>query len=43
MVAVEAIKKALWLRGVMSELDFDQGTVEFYYDNQSRIHLSRNP
>lgn len=39
----EASKEAIWLRGLINELGFDQDQVEFYCDSQSAIALSRNP
>lgn len=39
----EASKEAIWLRGLINELGFDQDQVEVHCDSQSAIALSRNP
>jgi hypothetical protein len=42
MVATEAVKEAIWLRGLVSDLGFQQDeTVVFCY-SQSAIHLTKN-
>ena len=38
----EAIKEALWLKGIVSELGFNLETVNVFCDSQSAIHLSKN-
>ena len=38
----EASKEAVWLRGLMNELGFDQGAVSVYCDSQSAIALAKN-
>ena len=38
----EAIKEALWLKGLLGELGFQQDSVEVLCDSQSAIHLSKN-
>ena len=40
--AVEAFKEAIWLKGMITELGVEQGTVTVYSDSQSAIHLSKN-
>jgi hypothetical protein len=43
MAAAAAIKEALWLRKVLSDLQLDSGTLSIFADNQSAIKLLRNP
>lgn len=38
----EAIKEALCVRGLVSELGLNQNSVYVHYDSQSAIHLSKN-
>ena len=42
-VALAAVKEALWLKGLISELGIPQKVVNSYCDNSSAIYLSRNP
>ena len=39
----EAVKEALWLKGLMAELGLTQKTVELFCDSSSAIYLSKNP
>ncbi|KAH9722806.1 hypothetical protein KPL70_006847 [Citrus sinensis] len=39
----EAVKEAIWLRGLISELGFKQKTVTISSDSSSAIELSKNP
>ncbi|KAH9799312.1 hypothetical protein KPL71_000313 [Citrus sinensis] len=39
----EAIKEAIWLKGLVSELGFKQETVTISCDSSSAIQLSKNP
>ena len=39
----EASKEAMWLRGFINEMGFEQDRVEVFCDSQSAIALSRNP
>ncbi|KAH9685060.1 hypothetical protein KPL70_013801 [Citrus sinensis] len=41
--ASEAVKEALWLKGLISELGIPQKVVDIHCDNSSAIYLSRNP
>ncbi|KAH9703748.1 Integrase catalytic domain-containing protein [Citrus sinensis] len=41
--ATEAVKEALWLRGLITELGMKQETVEVHCDSSSAIYLSKNP
>ncbi|KAH9698871.1 Integrase catalytic domain-containing protein [Citrus sinensis] len=41
--ATEAVKEALWLRGLITELGMTQETVEVHCDSSSAIYLSKNP
>ena len=38
----EAIKEAIWLRGITNELGIMCSTVKLFCDSQSAIHLSKN-
>jgi hypothetical protein len=42
MAAAEAVKEALWLRGLVRELGIQQGGVQLYCDSQSAIYLTKN-
>nr|GEV88898.1 retrotransposon protein, putative, Ty1-copia subclass [Tanacetum cinerariifolium] len=42
MALTEAVKEAIWLRGLLEELGIELNTVAVNCDNQSAIHLSRN-
>ncbi|GKE00700.1 retrovirus-related pol polyprotein from transposon TNT 1-94, partial [Tanacetum coccineum] len=42
MALTEAVKEAIWLRGLLEELGMELNTVAVNYDNQGAIHLSRN-
>ncbi|GKD89314.1 hypothetical protein Tco_1364821 [Tanacetum coccineum] len=42
MTLTEAVKKAIWLRGLLKELGVELNTVAVNCDNQGAIHLSRN-
>lgn len=41
--ASEAVKEALWLKGLISELGISQKVVDIHCDSSSAIYLSRNP
>ena len=41
--ATEAVKEALWLKGLVTELGLNQKSVSVYCDSSSAIHLSKNP
>ena len=40
--ATKAVKKALWLRGLIAELGIKQKTIEVHCDSSSAIYLSKN-
>nr|GEX90347.1 retrovirus-related Pol polyprotein from transposon TNT 1-94 [Tanacetum cinerariifolium] len=42
MALTEAVKEAIWLRGLLEELDVELNTVVVNCDNQGAIHLSQN-
>ncbi|GKB40503.1 hypothetical protein Tco_0885445 [Tanacetum coccineum] len=42
MALTEALKEAIWLRGLLEELGVELNTVAVNCDNQGAIHLSRN-
>jgi len=42
IVLTEAIKEALWLRGIARELKLQDHFITVHCDNQSAIHLSKN-
>ena len=41
-IAIESVKEALWLKGLISELGVNQKIVEVYCDSSSAIYLSKN-
>ena len=43
MAAACAVKEALWLRKLMTDLQLSTGTVTIKADNQSAIKLLKNP
>ena len=43
MAATEAIKEAIWLKGITTELGFNSEIVLVHCDNQSALHLMKNP
>ena len=43
IAATEAIKEALWFKGLLSELCVLNDNVTVYSDSQSAIHLCKNP
>ena len=42
MALIEAIKEAMWLKGMTNELGIYRGDIIVYCDNQSTIHLVKN-
>lgn len=42
MALTEAIKEAVWLKGLMEELGHKQGAVNIYSDSQNAITLAKN-
>ena len=42
MVVAEAVKEALWLKGLVKELGLNQGGVQMHCDSQSAIYLEKN-
>ena len=43
IAATEAVKKALWLKGLVAELGLSQKSVPIHCDSSSAIHLCKNP
>ena len=43
MAIIKAIKESIWLRGLVGELHSCQGESIVHCDNQSAIHLSKDP
>jgi hypothetical protein len=43
MASTQACKEVIWGKDFLSELSFEQGTVQMYTDNQSSIKVMRNP
>jgi hypothetical protein len=43
IAATEAIMEAIWLKGLTEELGFKSEDITVYCDNQSAIHLMKNP
>ena len=42
MAVTEAVKEAIWLQGLVTDLGFKQQEVTVYCDSQSAIHLAKN-
>ena len=42
MAVTEAIKEALWLKGLFGEFSLHQGITAIHCDSQSAIHLIKN-
>ena len=42
IAATEAVKEALWLRGLIGDLGMVQDNVDVHCDSQSAIHLAKN-
>ncbi|KAL5543222.1 hypothetical protein UlMin_010932 [Ulmus minor] len=42
IAATEGVKEAMWLKGLVSELECMHDKVEVFCDNQSSIHLTKN-
>nr|GEW47319.1 retrovirus-related Pol polyprotein from transposon TNT 1-94 [Tanacetum cinerariifolium] len=42
MTFTEAVKEAIWLKGLLEELGVELNRVTVNYDNQGAIHLSQN-
>lgn len=42
MALIEAVKEAIWLKGIVKEFGIDQKSVKIYCDSQSAIHLSKH-
>ena len=42
MVATEAVKESIWLKGLVSDLGLKQGDTIVFCDSQSVIHLTKN-
>ncbi|KAG7532793.1 Reverse transcriptase RNA-dependent DNA polymerase [Arabidopsis thaliana x Arabidopsis arenosa] len=42
MSLTEAVKEAIWLKGLLREFGYDQKAVEIYCDSQSAIEVSKN-
>ena len=43
MAAAYAIKEALWLRNLLSDMSLEIGTISIKADSQSAINLLKNP
>lgn len=42
MSLAEAVKEAIWLKGILKEFGYEQRSVEIHCDSQSAIALSKN-
>jgi hypothetical protein len=42
MAAVESVKEAIWLRGLVSDLGLQQNETIIFCDSLSTIHLTKN-
>lgn len=43
MAATEAVKEALWIKRLTKELGFNSDDITIHCDNQSALHLMKNP
>lgn len=43
MATTEAFKEAVWIKGILSEIQMLSRRVTVFSDSQSAIHLSKNP
>ena len=43
IVATEAVKEAMWLKGILNELWLDHKTIQVFCDNQCALQLIKNP
>ena len=43
MAVTDAFKEAIWLQGLLQEINLLQGKVKVFSDSQSAIHLCKNP
>ena len=43
MVATDAVKEALWIKGFLSEILGIEECITVFCDNQSALHLMKNP
>ena len=43
IVASDACKEAIWLKGLLDEIGRTQEKMNVFYDSQSAIHLATNP
>ncbi|XP_031259821.1 secreted RxLR effector protein 161-like [Pistacia vera] len=43
VAVTNAFKEAIWLQGILKEINLMNGPVTVYSDSQSAIHLSKNP
>ena len=41
MAVTEAVKEAIWLRGLVEDLSLHQGVTTVFCDSQSAIHLTK--
>ncbi|KAE8678648.1 hypothetical protein F3Y22_tig00111402pilonHSYRG00027 [Hibiscus syriacus] len=42
MAVTEAVKEAIWLQGLLGELEMEQKHIKVHCDSQSAIHLAKN-
>ncbi len=42
MAATKAVKKAIWLKGLVSNLGLQHGDTLVFCDSQSAMHLTKN-
>ena len=43
MAATQACKEAIWIQRLLEELRYKQPKIIVYCDNQSALHIARNP
>lgn len=42
MAAIEAVKEALWLKGLIGDLEVSQKDIMVFCNSESAIHLTKN-
>jgi len=43
MTTTQACKEVIWIQRLMEEFGHKQQKIPMYYDNQSALHIARNP
>ena len=42
IAVTKAVKESLWMKGLVNEMEFKQGTILVHCDNQSNFHLTKH-